>query len=76
MSQYAKSKDGMVHLVSAINHEFTLCGDAFDGHARDRSDAVGWEVCGCQPITCPKCAMQIRRCFGATIAGKNMKGKQ
>jgi hypothetical protein len=62
---YAKSKDGLIHLVSAINSEFTLCGNAFDGESGDSDDGFSWIDCKKQKITCRQCIAEISSCLSA-----------
>jgi hypothetical protein len=70
--KYGKSKNGLIHLVSAVNSEYTMCGNAFDGEWGDpfdmSNDPYQWEQCAPAPITCPNCAAQIRQCRGVRIA--------
>lgn len=56
---YAQSKDGTVHLVSALNDEFTLCGDAFEGTLLDGDVDTNWVGRQTGPVTCPKCLTQM-----------------
>ena len=56
---FAKSDDGVIHLVSAINKEFTLCGNAFDG---DNDDKKKWEFIKRKNITCEECWKEILNC--------------
>jgi len=66
---YAKSGDGLIHLTSALNSEFTICGDAFDGEANERikDDSTCHSFCKPQPITCPKCIVEIKNIRGVKI---------
>jgi len=66
--KYAKSGDGLIHLISAANVEYTICGDAYDGQDGDCDGDSSWVRCNSGPITCPKCAAQIRQCRGVQIA--------
>ncbi len=64
-AKFAKSNDGLVHLISAINGEFTLCGNAFDGDAgleHDPTNAYAWKQSNKGPVTCERCATEIRNC--------------
>lgn len=59
--RYAKSNDGLIHLLSANNSEYTLCGDAFDGEADGiKDDPVAHLPCAKQAITCPRCIVEIK----------------
>jgi hypothetical protein len=62
--KYAKSADGLIHLISAVNSDYTICGDAYDGENGDCADSQSWGQCKSGPVTCPKCAAQIRQCRG------------
>lgn len=67
---FAKSADGLIHLVSAIHSEYTMCGDAFEGNPGEfdeNDDPQSWVKCESQPITCPKCIIQILNCRGVKI---------
>jgi len=78
--KYAKSGDGLIHLISAVNVEYTMCGNAYDGIWADAfvpdasNDPCAWEQCKSAPITCPNCAAQIRQCRGVRIAAVADKG--
>lgn len=68
---YAKSNDGRIHLVSAINGEFTLCGNAFDGDADGQaSDPHAWEEVKRGPVTCENCIREIENCRGIRVRHK------
>jgi hypothetical protein len=72
--KHAKSADGLIHLISAVNVEFTMCGNAYEGIWADAfvpdssNDPCAWEQCPPAPITCPNCAAQIRQCRGVRIS--------
>lgn len=55
MTDYCKSENGLVHLVSAANPEFTLCGDAFDNHEDNDENRASWKNVAAQPVTCEIC---------------------
>lgn len=62
---YAKSENGLVHLVNPCTPEHTLCGDAFDiDSEQDDAEAVlaAWVPCRTGPVTCPQCARVIQEC--------------
>lgn len=65
-SRYAKCEQGLIHLVSSINSEFTLCGDAFEGDTSPYKDEAGfaWKHHSHGPVTCPRCIAQIKACRG------------
>lgn len=66
---YARSNDGIVHLVSAINGEFTIYGNAFDGDANnDPDDPHAWSTVKRGPVTCGKCATEILNCRNVKIS--------
>lgn len=62
---YGKSSNGLVHLVSALSGEFTLCGDAFDGG--DTCDGADWTEHKRGPVTCPLCIEEIVNCRGVRV---------
>lgn len=68
--QYGRSGNGLIHLLSPLNAEFTLCGDAFDiCDERDNAEeGLEWEYCPPAPITCGKCARVIIECRRVRIA--------
>jgi hypothetical protein len=70
-TSFCKSNDGLIHIVSTSNPEYTLCGDAFDLSATDRigenNSGGDWKLCRPQPVTCPRCAAQILTCRGVRI---------
>ena len=66
--KYARSKDGLIHLISAVNSEFTMCGDAYDGEHGNENDPQSWIACKANLVTCPRCAAQIRQCRRVKIA--------
>jgi len=73
---YARSEDGIVHLISAIDSEFTLCGDAFDGGAGvGLPEQAPWDNCKHGPVTCPRCITQINNCRGARVRREQEGGK-
>lgn len=58
---YCKDNAGLVHLVTPVNEEFTMCGNAWDGDAEgmygdSSDDPYAWERVPRGPVTCPKCA--------------------
>lgn len=62
---FGKSNDGLVHLVSALNGEYTLCGNAFDGDADGQTnDPHAWTDTKHGPVTCPECSQEIENCRG------------
>ncbi len=69
---YAKSADGLVHLVSKSNADYTLCGDAFEGYGEDfegfdKGNPSAWVPVKSGPVTCPKCAREIANCRGVKV---------
>ena len=52
--------DKYVHLQSAINSEYSLCGDAFDGC--DTDGQVEHTETDKRVVTCPKCVEEIHNC--------------
>lgn len=74
--KFAKSGDGLIHLISAVNSEYTMCGNAYEGIWADpfvpdsSNDPAAWDQCAPAPITCPNRAAQIRQCRGVKIAAE------
>ena len=71
--KYCLTTDGDVHLVNALNSEFTLCGDAWDiDQTEDRIDGAGHghKPHARGPVTCPRCAKVILACRGIRIANQ------
>jgi hypothetical protein len=69
---YAKCENGLVHLVAVLTGgEFTLCGDAFEGHAMGDDDDFKWKECSHGPVTCPQCAKEIENCRGVKVRLSN-----
>lgn len=66
-TQYAKSNNGLVHLVSAAEGEHTLCGDAFDIDACKGGEEHAWKIVKRGPVTCPICARVITSCRGVRL---------
>lgn len=58
----AKSRDGLVHALSAINSEFTLCGDAFDIDSEKGYEDKAWVEVTTGIVNCPRCVKQIVEC--------------
>lgn len=68
--RFAKCENGLIHLINVLSGgEFTLCGDAFEGHALEGPD-FAWEECDKRPVTCPRCAAEIENCRGVRISKK------
>ena len=66
--------EGTVHLLSAINGEFTLCGDAFDlGDGVEQN--YEWKRTKSRTVTCPRCARQIVDCRGVRVLVKNREAQ-
>ncbi len=69
MKEYARSEDGLIHLVSAINGEYTVCGDAFDGGLPIGEDNKSdWTKTAKSIVTCPVCVREIINCRGVKTA--------
>lgn len=66
-TQYAKSRDGLVHLVNPNGGEHTLCGDAFDIDSEKEYENHAWEYAKHGPVTCENCARVIHACRGVRI---------
>jgi hypothetical protein len=68
-STYAKSTNGLIHLVHPAQNEFTMCGDAFDiSETEDDADGSSWTECSPRPVTCPLCAQVVLHCRGVKIS--------
>lgn len=66
----ARSENGLIHVVSVINPEHTLCGDAFDiGDTEGDAPGGSWKLCESQPITCPECSRVVMSCRGLKVKG-------
>jgi len=67
MKIYGENNKG-VHLMSALNAEYTLCGDAYDGgsefEADGQTDVLDTNK---RVVTCESCAIEIRNCRKTTI---------
>ena len=66
---FVENGDG-VHLLSPLNREYTLCGDAFDiSDTEDEDDHGGvFVVTRKRAVTCENCAAVIRECRGVRTA--------
>jgi len=75
--KYAKSQNGLIHLVSAVHGEYTMCGDAFEGYREklyvglDETDGHEWTKVKHGPVTCPGCILQIRQCRSVRAKSDN-----
>ena len=65
-SKYAKDCDGVIHAISAIFAEYTLCGNAFEGYSEVGLFAGDgekrWREVGRGPVDCPQCIAQVLAC--------------
>lgn len=63
--------NGCVHLMSALNAEYTLCGDAFDVYAGSdgKESGVTEDISKTNKkvVTCPRCIAEIENCRGVRI---------
>lgn len=69
--KYAKSNNGLIHLINAANPEYTLCGDAFDIDSEADNQGDAWKDVRKGPVTCPNCARVIQDCKGVRIKVAN-----
>ena len=65
MSHKFVEAEGEVHIMSAINCEYTLCGDAFDLD----SDEPGYEQIPTdkRTVTCDRCIRETENCRGVRV---------
>lgn len=66
--KYAESHNGLVHLISPVQSEYTLCGDAFDIDSEDDCRDAAWVERRNGPVTCDLCAKIIAACRGVRTA--------
>jgi len=72
-AKYAKSGNGLTHLISAVHCEYTICGDAFEGYLEKiylssaETDGHEWVKVKRGPVTCPNCILQIRHCRSVRV---------
>lgn len=64
--RFVETSDG-VHLVSPLNGEFTLCGDALEGSASDDAEIEAAAATKSRTVTCPKCATVVLHCRGVAV---------
>lgn len=57
-----KSNKGIIHGLSAVNSEFSICGDAWDGETGSDKDPNAWKLSKVSTITCEKCLDEIKNC--------------
>jgi hypothetical protein len=76
--EYAKCENGFVHLVGVLTGgEFTVCGDAFEGHQMDyEGDDYTWRKVKSGPVTCLRCAKEIENCRGVKVRLSNENGEK
>lgn len=65
--KYAISKTGIIHLISPLQGEHTLCGDAFDIDSEDDEKECAWVPIKNGPVDCPNCSLVIRACRGVQL---------
>lgn len=59
----AKDGFGIFHMISGIDTEYTLCGNAFEGQCDGtEEDKIAWDVVEHDQITCKQCLKQIKAC--------------
>lgn len=64
-TQYAKSVNGIVHVISPLGGEHTLCGDAFDIDSEETEKDCAWVLLKrSATVTCPNCINVITVCRG------------
>ena len=66
--KYARSNDGLTHLISALKGEYTVWGNALDWDANGAlpgRDPSASNDCPQAPVDCLECAKEIINCKGA-----------
>lgn len=69
-TEFAKSHNGIVHVVNPLQGEHTLCGDAFDIDSEKGDEQRAWNPSKCKKeevVTCTYCAMVIFACKGVKV---------
>ena len=66
-TEYAKSNNGLVHVVNPLGGEHTLCGDAFDIDTEAGDEEHAWKHHTRGPVTCERCAAVVMVCRGVRI---------
>lgn len=61
-TEYARSNDGIVHVVNPNGGEHTLCGDAFDIDSEKGEEEHAWKFHKRGPVTCHDCARVVQVC--------------
>ena len=55
---YAKSNNGIIHLINPLSFDFTLCGDA----SYCEEVEYAWSPCEPESVTCKSCISIVREC--------------
>ena len=66
MKEFTENFDG-VHLMSPLNSEYSLCGDAFDIHSSGDSDSGDLISTNKRTVTCEQCIKVIEACRGVRV---------
>ena len=66
--QFIENYDG-VHLMSAINDEYTICGMAFDSEYGVEGDGDFTQTSS-TVVTCKSCIEEIMNCRGVKMKGQ------
>lgn len=76
MKEYMENAEG-VHLMNALNGEYTLCGDAFDAHISE-SDWPNGEMVATtkRVVTCERCCRIIEMCRGVRCRPSTSKTQE
>jgi len=63
--------DGFIHVLTPLNSEFTLCGDAFDLGAIEGCEDYTHRPTKRRSVTCPNCARVVLLCKRVRVAAQN-----
>jgi len=67
MSNYAKTEDGIIHMISPLC-DTTLCGGALEGDDFGGSHTSAAVDVDHGPVTCPMCSRVILACRGVRVS--------
>lgn len=72
MATFTENNNG-VHLMSVLNPEHTLCGDAFDIGFCENESCGDLTPTSKKTVTCPRCVKEIENCRGIRINKNALK---